>query len=77
MCYSHYVFGGRPDAKNIVIVLTDGSQTRQGLKDLEDSGLVARELRDIGCTVLAIGIGSEANKKELCVQIKMERCKVM
>ena len=57
--------GGRPDAKTIVIVLTDGSQTRQGLKDLEDPALVARELRDIGYTVLAIGMGSGADTNEL------------
>ena len=56
--------GGRPGVKKIVIIVTDGSQTTTD-KDSKDPALVARELRDIGYTVLAIGIGSEANEKEL------------
>ena len=57
--------GGRPDVKKIVIILTDGAQTRKDVKDLEDPAMVARELRDTGYTVLAIGIGSSIDKNEL------------
>ena len=55
--------GGREGVNKIVIVLTDGSQTKD--KDAEDPGLVAKELRDIGYTVLAIGIGKGINNTEL------------
>ena len=55
--------GARPGVNKIVIVLTDGSQTKD--KDAEDPGQVAKELRDAGYTVLAIGIGSGVNTTEL------------
>ena len=55
--------GGRPGVNKIVIVLTDGSQTND--KDAEDPGYVAGELRDMGYTVLAIGIGKGVNETEL------------
>ena len=55
--------GGRPGVNKIVIVLTDGSQTND--KDAEDPGFVAGELRDMGYTVLAIGIGKGVNETEL------------
>ena len=55
--------GARPGVNKIVIVLTDGSQTND--KDAEDPVQVAKELRDAGFKVIAIGIGSGVNNTEL------------
>ena len=55
--------GGREGVNKIVIVLTDGSQTKDN--DSEDPGQVAKELRNMGYTVLAIGIGKGVNSTEL------------
>ena len=55
--------GGREGVNKIVIVLTDGSQTYDD--DSEDPASVAGELRNIGYTVLAVGIGKGVNVTEL------------
>jgi len=55
--------GGRPGVKKVLIVLTDGTQTRSRMA--EDPGAVADELREAGLPVIVIGIGKEIDQKEL------------
>ena len=57
--------GGRSEVKKIIIILTDGVQTRKDVTDLEEPSSVAKELRNMGYTVLAVGIGNGADENEL------------
>ena len=55
--------GARPGVNKVLIVLTDGSQTKDA--GAEDPGDVAKELRDSGIRVISIGIGKGVNPTEL------------
>ena len=55
--------GARTHASHILILLTDGSQTRR--VGSEDPGDIADELRKSGITVIVVGIGSGTDPKEL------------
>ena len=55
--------GARPGVNKVLFVLTDGSQTQDA--GAEDPGDVAKELRDAGIRVIAIGIGKGINNTEL------------
>ena len=55
--------GGRSKLKKVLILLTDGTQTkRNGAENPED---ITEELRKSGITVLVIGIGDGTNPEEL------------
>ena len=55
--------GARPELPNIIILLTDGSQTvAQGS---EDPATIADELRVAGITIVVVGIGSLVDPSEL------------
>uniref|UniRef100_A0A7M5UX15 VWFA domain-containing protein n=1 Tax=Clytia hemisphaerica TaxID=252671 RepID=A0A7M5UX15_9CNID len=55
--------GARPGVNKVLIVLTDGSQTKDA--GAEDPSDVAKELRDKGIRVISIGIGKGVNPTEL------------
>lgn len=55
--------GARGDVPDVLIFLTDGSQTHED--DAEHPGDVAEELRRSGVHVLIIGIGRGTNRTEL------------
>ena len=55
--------GGRPGVTKVLIVLTDGSQTKDA--GAEDPGDVADEIRKSGINILTVGIGKGVNKTEL------------
>jgi len=55
--------GARPNLPKILILLTDGSQTRG--RGAEDPGDISDELRASGITIIVVGIGSGTDKKEL------------
>lgn len=55
--------GGRPGAGKVLILLTDGSQTKDA--GAEDPATVARELRQEGVRLLVVGIGKGVNPTEL------------
>ena len=55
--------GARPGVTKLVILLTDGSQTKD--TGAEDPAAIAEELRNSGIVVLVIGIGSGVNPSEL------------
>ena len=47
--------GGRPDVKKLLILLTDGTQTKA--EGAEDPGDIAEELVEMGLSIIVIGIG--------------------
>lgn len=55
--------GARAGVPKLVVLLTDGSQTRDA--DAVDPGLVADEMRATGVKLIVIGIGSRVDRKEL------------
>ena len=55
--------GGRPGVTKILILLTDGSQTKE--LGAEDPGDIANELRADGVVIIVIGIGSGIEANEL------------
>ena len=55
--------GARPGVTKIVILLTDGSQTKDA--GAEDPAAIADEIRNSGIAVLVIGIGAGVNPAEL------------
>ena len=55
--------GGRPSKPKVLILLTDGSQTKD--VDAEDPSIIANELRSNGIKVLVIGIGGGVDPEEL------------
>jgi Mg-chelatase subunit ChlD len=57
------VNGARPGVPKLLILLTDGSQTRDA--DAEEPGDIAEEIRKSGVKVVVVGIGSGVNKTEL------------
>ncbi len=57
------VNGSRARMAKILIVLTDGFQTKDS--DAVDPGTIAKTLRDSGVTVVVVGIGNKVNIREL------------
>lgn len=55
--------GGRAGVPKLIILLTDGSQTKDA--DATDPGRIAEELRKMGIKLIVIGIGKNVNGKEL------------
>ena len=55
--------GGRPGVPRVLILLTDGSQTKDS--DAEDPAVVAEELRNQSVIIIVVGIGSDINLLEL------------
>ena len=55
--------GGRPGVGKLLILLTDGSQTKDA--GAEDPAVVAAELRREGIRLVVVGIGSGVNPTEL------------
>ena len=58
-----YRNGGRSGVKKVLIVLTDGSQTKT--YGAADPAVVAEDIRRTGITVLVIGVGRGINRREL------------
>ncbi len=55
--------GGRPELHQILILLTDGTQTKSDTA--EHPGIIAEELRNSGIMVIVIGIGGGTTPEEL------------
>ena len=55
--------GGRPDVRDVLILLTDGTQTKS--KGAEDPGNVMEEIRSSGVETIVIGIGTGTDAEEL------------
>ena len=55
--------GGRPNLPEILILLTDGTQTRKG--NYEDPSIITDEIRKSGINTIVIGVGSSTDSKEL------------
>ena len=55
--------GGRPNVPKLIILLTDGSQTKHD--DAVNPGDIAKELRKSGIKLIVIGIGKKANITEM------------
>ena len=55
--------GGRPQLPDVLVLLTDGSQTND--PDAVDPGVIAEELHKAGIRILVIGIGRGVNATEL------------
>ena len=55
--------GGRPNVQKLIILLTDGSQTKDA--DAIDPGDIADKIRKSGTKVIVVGIGNSVNKAEL------------
>ena len=55
--------GGRPGITKILILLTDGTQTKD--QGAEDPGDITDEIRATGVVVIVIGIGPGTDQKEL------------
>merc|ERR1712136_354052 len=55
--------GGRSNTKKLLILLTDGVQTKS--RGYVDPTVRANQLRSMGVTVMAVGMGSGVNKAEL------------
>ena len=55
--------GARPGIPKLLVLLTDGSQTKDA--DAEDPVIIAEEIRRSGIRVLVIGIGKGVDKAEL------------
>ena len=55
--------GGRPGVPKVLILLTDGTQTKDA--GAEDPGVVADELRKDGINIIVVGIGQGVNRDEL------------
>ena len=51
--------GAQPKTSKVLVVLTDGSQTKE--EGSEDPSAVADELRSHGIAVIVVGIGSGMN----------------
>lgn len=58
-----YVNGGRMGIRKMLILLTDGSQTKTPYS--EDPALIADELRQEGITFIVVGMGQGINLPEL------------
>ena len=57
------VNGGRPGVPKLLVVLTDGSQTKDA--DYEDPGDIADGLRKRGINVISVGVGKDTDLTEL------------
>ena len=55
--------GGRDGIPKLLILLTDGSQTKDA--DAVDPALIADQIRNSGVILIVIGIGKEVNEQEL------------
>lgn len=55
--------GARASVVKVVILLTDGTQTRTGR--FEDPAAIAEELRNAGVHLVVVGIGSDVSSDEL------------
>ena len=55
--------GGRPELPQVLILLTDGTQTKS--RNAEDPGEIADEIRKAGISVIVIGIGDGTSPEEL------------
>ena len=55
--------GGRSGVPKLIILLTDGSQTRDA--DALDPGVLAKKLRANGIKLIVVGIGSNVDSSEL------------
>ena len=55
--------GARPGVPKILVILTDGSQTKDN--DAVDPATIAKEIAASGIMVLVVGIGSEVKNDEL------------
>jgi len=55
--------GARPDVPNLLILLTDGTQSVD--RNTEDPGDIAAELRQAGINMIVVGIGPGTNETEL------------
>ena len=55
--------GGRTNVPKLIILLTDGSQTKDA--DAVDPGMIAGELRKAGIKLIVIGIGKNVDSNEL------------
>lgn len=55
--------GGRKNVTKLLILLTDGSQTKDN--DAENPTQIAEELRKNGINIIVVGIGPEVNNQEL------------
>ena len=55
--------GGRPNVPKLIILLTDGSQTKDA--DAVDPGGIAEELRQSGIKLIVVGIGKNVNVAEM------------
>lgn len=56
-------FGARPGVSKVLVLLTDGAQTRE--QGAIDPAIPAEELRRAGVYLVVIGIGSQINVREL------------
>ena len=55
--------GGRPELQQVLILLTDGTQTKS--ENAEHPGDIAEEIRKSGITVIVIGVGDGIAHEEL------------
>ena len=55
--------GGRNNVTQVLVLMTDGSQT--AADDAVDPLSIAQDLRDLGIHLIAVGIGDEINETEL------------
>ena len=55
--------GGRPELQQVLILMTDGTQTKS--ESAEHPGDIAAEIRKSGITVIVIGVGDGINHEEL------------
>ena len=55
--------GGRPGVPKLIILLTDGSQTRDA--DALDPGIIAAKIRAAGVKLIVVGIGNNVDSGEL------------
>ena len=60
----------RPGVHQIAMVITDGVQTQEA--DTKDLREASASLRDAGVKILAIGIGSSTDKKELRLMVEKD-----
>ena len=55
--------GGRANLPKVLILLTDGTQTKKD--NAEDPSIIADEMRKAGIDIIVVGIGSDIDKEEL------------
>ena len=63
--------GARPGIPKILILLTDGTQTKDA--DTEDPSVIANEIRKKGVKTLVIGVGKGVNPFELVKLVESDR----